>query len=211
MPWGAVAAAVVGAYASDQAAGKAAKASKRATDASIAEQRREYDQTRADQMPWLLAGQSALSQMQTLNSGDYSSFKQSPDYQFALDEGLNGLDRSAAARGALYSGGHSADVVRFGEGLASQNYGNYYNRLASLAGLGQTSASNLGSLGQGTANSIGNLLIGNANNQINSIYDQSNAWNNALNQGASAFGQWRGSKDKSMNGGWYLGNHPGPG
>lgn len=211
MPWGAVAAAVVGAYASSQSAKKGAKASQHASDAAVSEQQREYDQTRADQMPWLLAGQSALSQMQTLNSGDYSSFKQSPDYQFALDEGLNGLDRSAAARGALYSGGHSADVVRFGEGLASQNYGNYYNRLASLAGLGQTSASNLGSLGQGTANSIGNLLMGNANNQINSIYDQSNAWNNALNQGASAFGQWRGSKDKSMNGGWYLGNHPGPG
>ena len=117
---------------------KAAAAQQKGYDAATAEQRRQFDLAREDQMPWLQAGQRALHQLEQLNSGNFSSFTASPDYQFALTEGLKGLDRSAAARGALWSGGADADRMAYASGLATQNYGNYYNRLASLAGLGQT-------------------------------------------------------------------------
>jgi len=214
MPWGIAAAAVVGAYSANQqskAAKGAAGAQSRAADAATAEQQRQFDLTRQDQQPWMQAGQGALTQMQQLNAGDFSSFKESPDYQFALDQGLQGLDRSAAARGSLYSGGHSADLLKFGEGLASQNYGNFYNRLAGLSGTGQTTASGLGTLGANYASNIGNIGINNANNQRDSIYDRTNAGTNATNQLVGAFGQWYGGQNKSLNGGWYLGNQPGKG
>lgn len=155
MTWGAVGAAavtVVGGYLSNRSANKGAQAG---ADAMAGEQARQYDQTRRDLMPWLQAGGGALDQMQQLNLGNFSSFKQSPDYQFALDQGMQSLDRSAASRGGLYSGGHSADLMKFGQGLASQNYGNYYNRLASLAGVGQTTGQSLGSFGANAANQIG--------------------------------------------------------
>lgn len=158
-----------------KAAKGAANASQRAADAATAEQARQFDLTRSDQLPWMQAGQSALTQMQALNSGDFSSFKESPDYQFAFNQGLQGLDRSAAARGSLFSGGHSADVMKFGEGLASQNYGQFYGRLQSMAGQGQTTASGLGSLGQQYANNVGQIGMNNANNMASSFQQRANA------------------------------------
>lgn len=198
---------VVGAYAANKQAGAAKKAgqlSNDATNRSIDEQQREYNQNREDQLPWLNTGKSALSMlggMYGLNpdgsgvSGqapDYSAFYQSPDYQFALQQGQQALDRSAAARGSLFSGGQNADTLKFGQGLASQQFGNFYNRLAGLAGIGQSSAQNLGAAGMGMANSIGNLNMQNAQNQMGSVYDKANAWSNFGNQLAGFGGQMAG-------------------
>ena len=206
----------VGLYSANQqkqAAKGAANAQKQAADAATEEQRRQFDLTRADQQPFLQAGQKAVGQMQALNSGDFSSFKQSPDFQFAFDQGLQGLDRSAAARGSLFSGGHSADVMQFGQGLASQNYNNFYNRLAGLSGTGQTSATSLGGLGANMANNIGNNLI-NAGNARASAFSANGDTNSQLAAGlGGTFNNWY-QKNSANNGGgtgWYLGNNPGKG
>ena len=143
---------VVDAWSANKSAGAQKDASKKA----IEEQRRQFDLTRSDQMPWLQAGTGALGTLQKLNAGDYSSFNNSPDYQFALDQGMKTLDRSAAAQGRLYSGGYGQDLVNYGQGLATQNYNNYYNRLANLAGVGQTTAQSLGAFGQNMANNVSN-------------------------------------------------------
>jgi hypothetical protein len=146
------------------AANKSASAQKSAGKKSLAEQKRQFDLTRSDQMPWMQAGSAALGQMQAMNNGDFSKFYSSPDYQFALDQGMQGLDRSAAARGRLFSGGYGQDLTKYAQGMATQNYGNYYNRLAGLSGTGQTTATNLGQIGQNYANAYGNIQgnIGNA-------------------------------------------------
>ena len=212
----AVATVAVGAYSANQqkqATKGAANAQSRAADAATAEQQRQFDLTRQDQQPWMQAGQGALAQMQQLNAGDFSSFKESPDYQFSLDQGLQGLDRSAAARGSLYSGGHSADLLKFGEGLASQNYGNFYNRLAGLSGTGQTTASGLGTLGANYASNIGNNLQ-NAGQARASAYSAIGDTNSQLAAGlGGAFNNWY-QKNSANNGGgsgWYLGSKPGAG
>lgn len=216
MSWVAVASVAVGAYSANRqnsAAKDGARAQQQGLDAATGEQRRQYDQTREDQMPWLQAGQGALSQLQALNSGDYSSFKESPDYQFTLDQGFKGLDRSAAARGGLYSGGHSADLVNYGQGAASQQYGNYYNRLASLAGVGQTAANSLGGFGQNAANQIGYNAIQGGNNRASSYQAQGN--NNsqfAAGLGGSLANWYQNNSAQNGGGtGWYLGNNPGKG
>ena len=59
----------------------------------------------------------------------------------AFTQGLQALDRSAASKGTLQSGGQAKGAQEFGQGLASQQYGNYFNRLLSLAGIGQGAAS----------------------------------------------------------------------
>lgn len=182
MAWAMVAGAAVsvvgGAMAANsqkKAAQGAANAQERGNQLAIDEQRRQYDLSRGDQQPWMQAGSSALGQMQNLNSGDFSSFKQSPDYQFALTQGLQGLDRSAAARGGLSSGGHSADVMNYAGGLASQNYNNYYNRLAGLSGTGQTTASGLGTLGANMAGNIGNAQQATGNARASSYLARGDA------------------------------------
>lgn len=191
MSWamvGAAAITVVGGYFSGKEANKG-------NQATIDEQRRQYDQSRQDQLPWLQAGTGALAQMQALNSGDFSSFKQSPDYQFSYDQGMQALDRSAAARGGLYAGGHSADLMKFGSGLAAQNYNTYYNRLQSLAGLGQTTGGNLQTLGQNVANNISNARQSTYNNNAQTY----GATANAL---AGLYGQYMGQRNQ----GGYQGN-----
>jgi hypothetical protein len=230
MPWAVAAAAVAAGgaiYASNKQAGAAkdaANASNAATQASIDEQKREFDINQANQQPWLNTGKSALSVlagMYGLNGGsspgqtttmfdgtqvtpigtnptgasgqpDYSAFFQSPDYQFALQGGLQAQDRTAAARGSLFSGANNADAIQFGQGLASQQFGNFYNRLAGLAGVGQASANQLGAYGQNYANSVGNLNMTNAANQTNSIYNRANANSNMVNSLAGIGGQLAG-------------------
>lgn len=151
----------VGLYSANQqkkSAQGAANAQQRAADAATAEQQRQFDLTRQDQQPWLQAGQSALTQMQALNAGDFSSFKNSPDYQYARDQTQQGIERGAAMRGSLYSGGTNVDLANALNGIASQNYNNFYNRLADLSGTGRSTASGLGGLGMNMATNIGNNL-----------------------------------------------------
>lgn len=69
------------------------------------------------------------------------NFEADPGYAFRMSEGLKGLERSAAARGGLLSGGAGKALQRYGQGLASQEYGNAFDRFqrerAAQAGLSQ--------------------------------------------------------------------------
>lgn len=195
----------LGASQQASAARNATRAQTQASQAAIAEQRRQYDLTRSDQMPWITAGTNALGQMQRLNAGDYSSFYTSPDYQWTLDQGIQGLDRSAAARGRLYSGGYGTDLTQYAQGLASQQYGTYYNRLQSMAGQGQTTAGNLGTQGQNMANQIGNQLNAIGQARASGYQNQSNAWTNFGNQLGSLVQQYPWGGYSSGNNGVFVG------
>jgi len=189
-------------YASNQqkgAAQSAANAQQNAANQAIQQTEQNYQRTAGNLNPYITSGQNALGTMNALNSGDYSSFKASPDYQFSLSQGLQGLDRSAAARGSLYSGGHSADILGYAQGLASQNYNGYYNRLAGLAGMGSSAAANLGSVGTGNAAAIGNYLTGAANGQANADYLKSNANSNMMNGLFGLAGQYGSQWASSYN------------
>jgi len=51
-----------------------------------------------------------------------------PGYQFRLDQGRKALEQSAAGRGTLRTGGTLKDILSYGQNMASQEYGNVYNR-----------------------------------------------------------------------------------
>jgi len=193
MPWGIAAAAVVGAYSANQQskAGRAgANAQERAANAATEEERRQFDLTRQDQMPFLQAGQNAVNLQQAFLAGDTSGFDKSPDYTFAVDQGTKALDRGATAHGNLWGGGADADRIRLGQGLATQYATNYWNKLAGMAGQGQTSATNLGGLGMGMAANIGNNLGNAAAARASSFANTANAWSNFGNQFGNAVGQY---------------------
>ena len=172
------------------AAKKAGNASNAAAQQAVAEQQRQFDTFQQNIQPYLGAGQNALANLTALNSGDYSGFNQSPDYLWAQQQGTQALDRSAAARGSLYSGGHQADLMQFGQGLASQQLGSYRNAQMSMAQLGQNSAVGAGSLGQQNANALGQLYAGQGAAQGNMAINQANSWGNALQGIAGLAGQY---------------------
>jgi len=51
-----------------------------------------------------------------------------PGYQFAADEGRKALERGAAAKGLLHSGGTLKDILAWGGNFAAGRYGDVYNR-----------------------------------------------------------------------------------
>lgn len=51
-----------------------------------------------------------------------SAIQSTPGYQYALEQGNQAINRSAAAKGMLNSGNVLAELAKFGQGMASQNY-----------------------------------------------------------------------------------------
>jgi hypothetical protein len=123
------------------AANKASNTQAAAADQATQLQERMFNKQVELQEPWRQAGMNALNKMQ---SGDVMG-TMDPSYQFRLDEGLKALDRQAAARGGLISGGALKAAQRYGQDYASTEFGNAYNRLAGLAGVGQTATNTMGS------------------------------------------------------------------
>lgn len=176
MPWMALAiggSALLGASAAKSAASTQAAAADRAAEL----QNQQYQQTREDLAPYRAAGQTALNALTPLATNyqkfGMDQFQQDPGYAFRLSEGQKALDRSAAARGGLISGGALKAAQRYGQDMGSQEYMNAFNRyqternaqlnpLQSLAGVGQTTTNQLGQFGAANAANVGNLMTGGA-------------------------------------------------
>jgi hypothetical protein len=218
--WGAIISAVgslLGGAMSSNGADNAADSQRQAAQQGIDEQRREWDQMRHDLAPYMDAGTGALSGLQKLMRGDYSGFENSPDYLYAKQQMTQGLDRSAAARGRLYSGGYGVDLSGHLNGLASQNLGTYRNFLAGLAHEGQASAAGVGAAGMSMANSIGQLYGNMGDAGAYGAMGSANAWANALNGASRSIGDvWNTSRSSYGGGGsdasaWGGGQQPSTG
>jgi hypothetical protein len=192
-----VGSAVIGAAASSAAASKGAKAQQRSANASISEQGRQYDQTRADNAPWQQSGVNALGRLNAASTGDMSSFNASPDYNFRRTEGTRGLERTAAARGGAFSGNALRALTDFNSNLASTEYGNWWNRQAGLAGIGQSATNATTMAGQNAANNNSNALMAAGDARASGIAGQANAWSNA----ASSLGNYAMYRDGGYGGG----------
>jgi hypothetical protein len=58
----------------------------------------------------------------------FEDAQQEPGYQFRLDAGRQALERSAAARGVLRTGGSLKDLLEYGQNFGAQEYSNVFNR-----------------------------------------------------------------------------------
>jgi hypothetical protein len=101
--------------------------------------------------------------------------KATPGYQFRFDEGQKAVESSAAAAGGLNSGKTLKALTQYGQNFASNEYGNYMNRLASLAGVGQTATTQVGQWGQNYAQNAGQNLQNAANSRAQSMYARGDA------------------------------------
>lgn len=176
----------IGAWGASKAADAQAEAAKNALDL----QRSIYNNNQSNLQPFITAGQGATSTLSRLTGGnatpaDYSSFYNSPDYKFAQEQGELGITRGANARGLNLSGGTLKDLATFNSGLASQQYGNYYNRLMQLATLGSNSASSLAGNNTNMASSMGNTMQGIGQAQASGIVGATNAITGSISNGVN--------------------------
>jgi hypothetical protein len=192
--------AVIGSATSAIGGKKAAKAQRKAAEAQATNERYFYDTARADFTPFREVGTSAIRQLGSefgLKNPDGtaiaptgSGFMASPGYQFRLNEGIKAQERSAASRGLLRSGAAVKAIQRYGEGLASSEYGDYFNRLAGLAGAGQSASGSTAAAGGQAASGISNA-IGNAGNARASSYiNTASSINQGLNNIFSVYGRF---------------------
>ena len=144
----------------------------------------EAQKARAAASPWTSSGTSAVGKITNLlglgtltqqgnNQGIYwvdptdakgqqqkamADFQTDPGYQFRIDEGVKAIDRSAASRGLLRSGAQIKAVSDYGQGTASQEYRNYFDRLLKLAGMGGESTAAANNTSAGLTSSAGNFI-----------------------------------------------------
>lgn len=170
---------IFGAKSAAKSQQKAADAAKKAADDSLAEQRRQYDQSRADMMPWIESGKGALDQVNRLNSGDYSSFKTSPDFNFQQEQGARALTaRNALAGIGQNDGAAQKAALKYSQNLAQGSYNDYYNKIAGVAGTGQVQTNNAAQLGQNYAGAVTGINQNKANALGSSYIKQGNIWGN---------------------------------
>lgn len=140
-------------------------------------QKQQYDTEQSQIAPYLKAGTTALGQ---LNGGSLPGFQaptnvteqNDPGYQFRLQQGQQALENSAAAKGGLLTGNTGEALENYGQNFASNEYSNVYNRamndyntnvlgpynrLSSLAGVGQQAQASGAAQGQQAASNTTNI------------------------------------------------------
>lgn len=131
---------------------------------------------------WFTGGQDAIAATPG-GAPDLSAFTASPGYQFRLAEGQKAGQNAFAAKGGAYSGNALKALADYNQNSASAEYGNWWNQIAGLAGVGQTSANTLASVGQNYAGAVGNNLMQGADARASGIIGTAAVNRNAFNQG----------------------------
>ena len=189
------------------AAREAAQIANASSDRALALQQRMYDESIARQQPYYQAGVNALpGYLKGIAAGgEYvrpftmADFRTDPGYAFRLSEGQKALDRQAAARGGLISGGALKAAQRYGQEMGTQDYGralqDFYGRqevarnaAAGVAGFGPTSNALASTAGQNYATNAGNLMINQGYNAANAGLAGRQAAQSAYGNIGTAFG-----------------------
>jgi hypothetical protein len=186
---------VASSYMGSKAAERGANTQAEAMDRSSELQYKQYKQDVARQKPFYDVGVNALPEL--VEASKYKNFgmdqfQADPGYAFRLSEGTKALERSAAARGGLLSGGTGKALTRFGQEMGSQEYTNAFNRyqaertarlqpLQALTGMGQTTAQQIGQQGQQMASNVGDAMGSSAAARASGYVGSANALTGGLN------------------------------
>ncbi len=207
------AASLIGGAMQSRQVGKAQAAEQAQQQKALDLQQRMYEEGVARQQPFLAGGTEDYNRLRALMTGGPEAAQQflqmDPGYGFRLSEGMKALERGAAARGGLLSGNMLRGAQRYGQDLASQEFGQAYNRLAGLAQIGPAAAGVMNTLGQQYATGAGNIYgamgqtAGQAQLQRGSIYG------NMLNQLSGIGGRAFGAPSVPATGGFPSGMIPG--
>lgn len=130
---------------------------------------------------------NGMPKIVTPDGPDMSEFIESPDYQFNKTEGLSAVDRSAAARSGALSGNAVRAGEEFASGLASREFGNFFERLMRIAGLGGAATNNATAAAASTGGNITQLLAQQGDARASGTMGAANSVTGALNTGLNAY------------------------
>jgi len=200
---GVAAAATIGSAAMSMAnSSKGATASSAAADAQIEAanraadlQKQEYDQTRADLGPWRTTGSNAINYIGGILNipgstpvDPTNALRSTPGYNWAMSQGVDARERSAAAKGGLLSTPEQKALTTFGQGLADNTYQNYLNNLFNVSGSGLNAAAMTGTAGTNYANQAGQDYMAAGQSQAQGTLNAYNAQQSGYNSLAGGVG-----------------------
>ena len=185
----------MGASAAKKAAQTQADATRYASDL----QYQAAQQAREDLGPYRELGYSTLKDIEGMKPYLTQSFASQqalapyldPSMAFRMQYGTQATERLANVGQGALSGNTLRGLTEFGQGLASTEYGNAFNRaqseraniyntLANIAGMGQGAVNTGVGVGQTAAQSAGQLAVGGAQAQASGIVGAANAMSGGL-------------------------------
>ena len=176
-------------------AGAAEGASEQQADAArnaLALSREMFEYQKGLLEPYRTAGTAALERLSgAMGLGGQAQqqkmLEMDPGYGFRLGEGLKALERMQSARGSMLSGGAMKAGTEYAQKFASGEYQNAYNRLANIAGLGQTAGSQLGGAAQQFGQTAGQTGMDAANALAAGRYGRISAYTTGMQGAANAY------------------------
>jgi hypothetical protein len=105
---------------------------------------RRFGETKEALEPYSSGGIEAYKQQQALSGAQgpeaqeaaYGAYRESPGVAWAREQGLRGINQQASAMGGLGGGNRYKRLSEYSQGLALQDFNNYFNRLGSVTGVG---------------------------------------------------------------------------
>jgi hypothetical protein len=97
-------------------------------------------------------------------------YQQSPGFEFALKQAMQGAGNAAAAGGMAGSRQHEQQNMEIGTNLANQDYNEWLQKALGMYGMGLKGSQGLYNTGAQSANSLAELLAGNLNSQSENAY-----------------------------------------
>lgn len=186
---------VVGGITQANAAEAAANQQAEAARNALQLQREMFEYQKGLLEPYRTAGTAALKRLEgALGLGGAAQPQQTlemdPGYGFRLGEGMKALERMQSARGNMLSGGAMKAGQRYAQDYASGEYGNAYNRLANIAGLGQTTGTQLGNAASQFSTNAGNVMGQEANALAAGRIGRGSAYGGAIQGGLNAYSNY---------------------
>ena len=167
-----------------------------------------------DQITQLQAGytpQAAPQQGQVQGPTGLAAFQASPDYQFRLQQGQQGIGNSFAARGGAASGNALKALTEFNSNTASGEFNNWFQKRMQLAGGGQAAAGNTQQAGDQYSQAAQNSQYAQGDARASGVLGTAGAIMGGLSGLANAWGQQPQQQQQNSMYGPYAGGYQFPG
>jgi hypothetical protein len=206
-----IGASVGSAVVQSNAAKKAAGAQVQASEAGIAETRRQFDAVQELLKPYVEAGTSAMAGLEPYREAGVNALQQQlalagvsgadaqrtaieaiergPEFEALTTAGEEAILQSAAATGGLRGGGTQAALAQFRPQVLSQLINQQYGRLGGLSATGLGVTEGIVGRGQSAAAGVGSAGISTGANVANLLAQQGAAQAGGALGSAKAFGQ----------------------
>jgi len=201
---------LVSGYMGSQAAGDAAAIQGQASEAGIAEQRRQFEEVQKLLQPYVTAGTGAITGLSPFAAAGAPALRQQQSllglqgpaaeraaierisggetFKALAQQGENAMLQNASATGGLRGGNIQGALAQFRPALLSSLIDQQYGRLGGLTALGQTTTQNIAGLGQASAAGTGAAAQETGANISNLLAQQGAAAAGAEIAQAKAFG-----------------------